>query len=152
MDFAQRLKLLMESSGTTNYQLAKSINCHQTTIANILGGSKPQLRTKNAIAEHFGVTVSYLDGNTDDPHLNVSPHKAVSLEIDKIKSDYANFEKISGPISIEDLPGYKGYGQKEKPTLQMEDEPFEGYSDLTEEEKKQVRDYAAFLLASRHKQ
>lgn len=62
MDFAQRLKLLMESSGTTNYQLAKSINCHQTTIANILNGSKPQKRTKKAIAEHFGVSVSFLDG------------------------------------------------------------------------------------------
>lgn len=67
MDFAQRLKSLMEAKGTTNYQLAKAISCHQTTIANILNGSKPQARTKKAIAEYFGVSVSYLDGRTEAP-------------------------------------------------------------------------------------
>lgn len=41
--------------------------------------------------------------------------------------------------------------KKEKPTLQAESEPFAGYSDLTDEEKQKVKEYAAFLLASRHK-
>lgn len=54
--------------------------------------------------------------------------------------------------SIAKAERFFGGRQKEKPTPQAESEPFEGYSDLTEEEKKQVRDYAAFLLASRHKQ
>lgn len=41
--------------------------------------------------------------------------------------------------------------QKEKPTLQAESEPFDGYSDLTDEELEKVKEYAAFLLASRNK-
>jgi transcriptional regulator with XRE-family HTH domain len=44
-----------------------------------------------------------------------------------------------------------GAEQKEKPTLQMESEPFPGYSDLTDEEKKKVSDYIDLLLAARKK-
>ena len=57
----------MDSTGTTNYQLAKAIGCHQTTVANILSGSNPQARTKQAIANYFNVSVSFLTGETDDP-------------------------------------------------------------------------------------
>ena len=51
-------------------------------------------------------------------------------------------------ISVSDLISE----QKETPTLRMESEPFDGYSDLTAEEIEKVKEYAAFLLASRQKQ
>lgn len=64
---------------------------------------------------------------------------------DKLKkvADYFN-------VPVEYL--LTGEGQKEKPTLPEEGEPFKGYSDLTDEEKEKVKEFAAFLLASRHKQ
>ena len=114
MNLAQRLQYLMDSGGITNYQLAKSINCHQTTIANILGGSKPQNRTKIAIADYFGVTVSYLEGETDDPAKTLSPYEKVDLKTSGNKHNFGNLKPLSGPVAIEDLPGYKGHDKKEK--------------------------------------
>ena len=52
-------------------------------------------------------------------------------------------------VSVEELTKEE---QKEKPTLQMESEPFPGYSELTEDEKQKVSDYISLLLAARQKQ
>ena len=105
MDFAQRLKLLMESSGTTNYQLAKSINCHQTSIANILNGSKPQKRTKKAIAEHFGVSVSFLDGIENQSKGIIFDSSILSgFEINE--EYFPEHIKSPTPEGVEHIPNY----------------------------------------------
>ena len=55
-------------------------------------------------------------------------------------------------VDVSDIePDTIGSEQKEKPTLQMESEPFPGYSDLTDEEKQKVSDYIDLLLAARKK-
>ena len=60
MSFAQTLQRLMDRDGLTNYQLAKALECHQTSVKNWLGGSKPQKLMLKKIADYFGVTTDYL--------------------------------------------------------------------------------------------
>jgi len=60
MSFAQTLQQLMDRDGLTNYQLAKALECHQTSVKNWLGGSKPQKLMLKKIADYFGVTTDYL--------------------------------------------------------------------------------------------
>lgn len=50
-------------------------------------------------------------------------------------------------ITVSELLGEN----EKKPTTPEGSEPFEGYSDLTENEREKVKEYAAFLLASRNK-
>ena len=99
--FAQRLKDLMDSTGTTNYQLAKAVGCHQTTVANILAGSNPQARTKQAIANYFNVAVSFLTGETDDP-----TEQPAATERDQKEKPPANGEEL--------IPGYSDLTEENK--------------------------------------
>ena len=61
MGFAQNLAQLMQSKGLTKYQLAKKLECHQTSVTNWLeNGTVPHKRTLNAIAALFDVSVEEL--------------------------------------------------------------------------------------------
>ena len=69
MGFAQNLKFLMDHYDLTNYQLAKELNCSQTSVTNWLSGdSHPQRRTLAAIASKFDLTVEALCADTP-PHI-----------------------------------------------------------------------------------
>ena len=63
MSFAQRLSELMASRTLTNYQLAKDLDIHPTTVANWLAGKAPRKKTLALLAEYFGVSTDYLLGN-----------------------------------------------------------------------------------------
>ena len=63
MRFAQRLSELMASRTLTNYQLAKDLDIHPTTVANWLAGKAPRKKTLALLAEYFGVSTDYLLGN-----------------------------------------------------------------------------------------
>lgn len=63
MDFAIVLKSLMDSKGLSNYQLAKDLDVHPSTIANWLAGKRPRKKTLLQISEYFDVSVDYLLGN-----------------------------------------------------------------------------------------
>lgn len=65
MSFAQRLKYLMDERGLTNYQLAKNLDIHPTTVANWLGGKEPRKSTQHQLAKYFGVSTDYLLGESD---------------------------------------------------------------------------------------
>lgn len=66
MQFSQRLKQLMDQRGLTNYQLAKDLDVHQSTVAYWLEGKVPRKRTQMQIAKYFNVPVEYLMG-TEEP-------------------------------------------------------------------------------------
>ena len=85
---------------------------------------------------------------------------AVALEIGIAKPTVTRWKNGSFPnsatlykiadyfgVSVSDLTS----GHKEKSPAPEGAEPFAGYSDLTDEEKEKVREFAAFLLASRQK-
>lgn len=60
MAFAQTLKRLMENRSLTNYQLAKDLDIHPTTVANWLEGREPRKKTLAALADYFCVSIDYL--------------------------------------------------------------------------------------------
>ena len=139
MNFAQRLKALMDETETSNYRLAKEIGCHQTTIANILSGKNPQDRTKKAIANFFSVSVAYLDGITEDRSPEKSSHWA-DLHYGN-NTDRQEFE-----IGPDGLPLY--LGKKETPTPQMESERIPNYDKLSDTNRAIVDSMIAQLLAA----
>ena len=67
MNFAQQLSKLMDSRALTNYQLAKDLDIHPTTVANWLAGKTPRKKTLAILSDYFGVSVDYLLGNEEAP-------------------------------------------------------------------------------------
>lgn len=66
MNFSQILKKLMEQRTLTNYQLAKDLDIHPTTVANWLNGKVPRKKTLSVLAAYFDVSVDHLLGNEQE--------------------------------------------------------------------------------------
>lgn len=63
MGFAQNLKYIKETENLTNYRLAKLFGCSQSSLINWLeNGIIPHTKTRQKIADHFGITLAELDG------------------------------------------------------------------------------------------
>lgn len=72
MSFAQNLKYIKEKENLTNYRLAKLFGCSQSSLINWLdNGIVPHPKTRQKIADHFGITLAELDGD----ELPVLPEK-----------------------------------------------------------------------------
>ena len=72
MGFAQNLKYIKETENLTNYRLAKLFGCSQSSLINWLeNGIIPHTKTRQKIADHFGITLAELDGD----ELPVLPEK-----------------------------------------------------------------------------
>ena len=79
MSFAQNLKYIKEKENLTNYRLAKLFGCSQSSLINWLdNGVVPHPKTRQKIADHFGITLAELDG--DD--LPVLPKKGAEKALD----------------------------------------------------------------------
>ena len=63
MDFSQRLKRLMDERHLTNYELAKKLDIHPTTVANWLGGSEPRKKTMAMLYENADQICSEVKDN-----------------------------------------------------------------------------------------
>nr|DAT14684.1 MAG TPA: helix-turn-helix domain protein [Caudoviricetes sp.] len=64
MGFAQNLKYIKEQLGLSNYRLAKLFGCSQSSLLNWLdNGVIPHKKTRQKIADHFGITLAELDGD-----------------------------------------------------------------------------------------
>lgn len=61
MEFSQWLQSEMEKRDLTNYRISRLSGVHQTTIANLLAGAKPQIETERKIRE----AISRLDGEKE---------------------------------------------------------------------------------------
>jgi transcriptional regulator with XRE-family HTH domain len=72
MSFAQNLKYIKEKENLSNYRLAKLFGCSQSSLINWLdNGVVPHPKTRQKIADHFGITLAELDGD----ELPVLPEK-----------------------------------------------------------------------------
>ena len=64
MGFAQNLKYIKSQLGLSNYRLAKLFGCSQSSLLNWLdNGVIPHKKTRQKIADHFGITLAALDGD-----------------------------------------------------------------------------------------
>lgn len=64
MSFAQNLKYIKEKENLTNYRLAKLFGCSQSSLINWFdNGVVPHPKTRQKIADHFGITLAELDGD-----------------------------------------------------------------------------------------
>ena len=93
MSFAQNLKYIKEKENLTNYRLAKLFGCSQSSLINWLdNGVVPHPKTRQKIADHFGITLAELDGD----ELPVLPEQGIkeapATEGEGIK--YTDFELL----------------------------------------------------------
>lgn len=64
MPFAQNFRFCMEQRGYSAYRLAKILGVSNQGVLNWLdGGNVPHKKTRQKIAEHFGITLAELDGD-----------------------------------------------------------------------------------------
>lgn len=90
MSFAQNLKYIKEKKNLTNYRLAKLFGCSQSSLINWLdNGVVPHPKTRQKIADHFGITLAELDGD-DLPVLpKKGAEKAPDPKIEGVKKAHA---------------------------------------------------------------
>lgn len=95
MTFAQRLAELLKNGNMTAYRLSKTLGVHQTTVKNWLdGNSKPRTEYMEKIAEHFGVSIDYLMGNSNDPHKGLATYNGTCIVDEQKKEDGATERQI----------------------------------------------------------
>lgn len=64
MPFTQNFSFCMEQRGYSAYRLAKILGVSNQGVLNWLdGGNVPHKKTRQKIAEHFGITLAELDGD-----------------------------------------------------------------------------------------
>ena len=94
MGFAQNLKYIKDQLGLTNYRLAKLFGCSQSSLINWLdNGVIPHAKTRQKIADHFGITLAELDGD----ELPALPKQGAEKETAVPKDDglnYTDFELL----------------------------------------------------------
>ena len=88
MPFATNLKYIKSIVGFSNYQLAKELECSQSSVKNwIDGGNIPHKKTRQKIAEHFGITLAELDGDELPVLPTEAAKKAPDPEIEGVMED-----------------------------------------------------------------
>lgn len=112
MDFAQILSNLMEERSLTNYQLAKDLDIHPTTVANWLSGKEPRKKTLSMLSEYFNVTVDYLltGEQQKKPILNEKDERDIGKQIGNILdllNDGNGLTFEGNPLSSEALDSIK---------------------------------------------
>lgn len=93
MSFAQNLKYIKEKENLTNYRLAKLFGCSQSSLINWLdNGVVPHQKTRQKIADHFGITLAELDGDELPTLPEKGAKKAPATEGEGVK--YTDFELL----------------------------------------------------------
>lgn len=93
MSFAQNLKYIKEKENLTNYRLAKLFGCSQSSLINWLdNGVVPHQKTRQKIADHFGITLAELDGDELPVLPEQGAEKAPATEGEGVK--YTDFELL----------------------------------------------------------
>ena len=101
MQFNQRLQILMAKNGLSNYRLAKEIHVSDGMVGRwVRGDSIPRGENIEKLAKHFGVSVDYLMGSSDDTTPDL-PHEEYREVISE--NGIKVFLDASAKISEQDL-------------------------------------------------
>ncbi len=104
--FYENFKRLCSERGTTPTAVAKAMGISTSMTANWKKGGVPRADTLQKVADHFGVSVSYLLGVVDDPD-------PIAL-IDPSKKDppmLAKLEEIMQDMTAEELADLERYAE-----------------------------------------
>lgn len=107
MSFAQNLKYIKEKENLTNYRLAKLFGCSQSSLINWLdNGVVPHPKTRQKIADHFGITLAELDGD----ELPILPpqgaKKARATEGEGLNGKIAQFIRSASAEELDEIYRY----------------------------------------------
>lgn len=107
MSFAQNLKYIKEKENLTNYRLAKLFGCSQSSLINWLdNGVVPHPKTRQKIADHFGITLAELDGD-DLPVLpKKGAEKAPDPKIEGVDDKIVQFIRSASAEELTEILRY----------------------------------------------
>lgn len=118
MSFAQNLKYIKEKENLTNYRLAKLFGCSQSSLINWLdNGVVPHPKTRQKIADHFGITLAELDGN-DLPVLpKKGAEKAPDPKIEGVDDKIVQFIRSASAEELTEILRYIDFleSKRQKP-------------------------------------
>lgn len=179
MPFSQNLIYCMNQRGYSAYRLAKVLGVNnQSTVNWMEGKNVPHPKTRQKIADHFGITVAELDGD----ELPVLPQNfSENFMVDKIRElckkngtsiyklekqlGFGNgtigkwakapksppYAKLTAVATALGVPVTELTGEA-APAAKKEPAPLDellpGYARLTEENKRKAQEYIALLLNS----
>ena len=86
MEFAQILENLMKEHNLSNYQFAKDLDIHPTTVANWLSGKEPRKRTLAMLSNYFDVSVDYLLGKEETKKLLINEDEELTEYLEELKT------------------------------------------------------------------
>lgn len=103
MPFSQNLIYCMNQRGYSAYRLAKVLGVNnQSTVNWMEGKNVPHPKTRQKIADHFGITVAELDGD----ELPVLPPNGTKKAPESAKKEPAPLDEL--------LPGYARLTEENK--------------------------------------
>lgn len=120
MGFAQNLKYIKETENLTNYRLAKLFGCSQSSLINWLeNGIIPHTKTRQKIADHFGITLADLDGDElpvlPEQGIKKAPDPKTGGEDSKV-SKAINFVRCASPDEINEIENFFAYLESKRKT------------------------------------
>lgn len=117
MAFTQNLNYCMEQSGYSAYRLAKLIGATNQAVLNWQAGKAiPHLKTRQKIADHFGITLEALDGEST-PQLSPKREELLfSADIKKAPAADTGDER-EGYTDMELLAAYRAADERTRSAI-----------------------------------
>lgn len=118
MSFAQNLKYIKEKKNLTNYRLAKLFGCSQSSLINWLdNGVVPHPKTRQKIADHFGITLAELDGDELPVLPKKGAEKAPDPKIEGVDDKIVQFIRSASAEELTEILRYIDFleSKRQKP-------------------------------------
>lgn len=107
MSFAQNLEYIKEKENLTNYRLAKLFGCSQSSLINWLdNGVVPHPKTRQKIADHFGITLAELDGDEFPVLPENGAKKAPATEGESSDEKISRFVRSASAEELDEIYRY----------------------------------------------
>ena len=126
--FWERFVQLCAERNTKPNPVAKELGISSGAVTNWKNGAVPQSATLKRIADYFGVSVSYLQGLSDEPSVSLSDQVIANLS--------ANVQRV-----VDEL------GKQKKPVLGLNPKLSSLLDQMNADELEDLERYAEFILS-----